>query len=57
MLALRYYRVPSRVMSRMTGHSPAPIEEYLALAEEHFLTKEALGEYLVTRGVELEQVS
>ena len=55
-LTLRYYRVPPRTMSRVTGHSLALIEEHLALADKHFPTREILGEYLTNRGVELEEV-
>jgi len=55
-LMLKYYRVPSKAMCRVTGHSPQLIEEHLALADKHFPTEEALTGYLANRGVDLEVV-
>ena len=53
---MKYYRVPSKAMCRVTGHSPRLIEEHLVLADKHFPTEEALTEYLANRGVDLEVV-
>ncbi len=56
-LMLKYYRVPSKVMCRVTGHSSRVIEEHLALAQKHFATDEELTGCLANRGVELEVAS
>lgn len=55
-LMLRYYRVPTKAMCRVTGYSLQLVEEHLALADKHFPTEEALTGYLANRGVELEVV-
>ena len=56
-LLLRYYRVPTSAMPRITGHTLGLLQEHLALAEKHFPTEAAMAEYLGSRGVTLERSS
>ena len=55
-LVLRHFGLPVKLMVQVTGHSMGLIEEHLALAEKHFPTREALIQYLTSRGVDLEGV-
>lgn len=41
-------------MVQITGHSLSLIEEHFAIADKHFVTAEALTQYLISRGVDLE---
>lgn len=56
-LLLRYYRVPTSAMMRITGHSQSLLEEHLALVEKHFPDEESLVSYISNRGIKLEKSS
>lgn len=57
-LLLRYYRVPTSAMMRITGHSQSLLEEHLALVEKHFPDdEEPLVSYTGKRGIKLEKSS
>ncbi|MGE5593145.1 MAG: DUF1670 domain-containing protein [Betaproteobacteria bacterium] len=55
-LVLRHLGLPKKLMVQVTSHSLSLVEEYLAIADKHFPTVEALTEYLTSRGVRLEEV-
>lgn len=55
-LLLVYHEVPKAAMICVTGHSRLLIEEHLALAEEHFPSKESLEEYLGSQGISREEL-
>lgn len=56
-LLLCYYHVPVSAMIRITGHSPALLEEHLALVKKHFPDEESLVNYIGNRGIKLEKSS
>ncbi len=56
-LMLVYYRVPERAMHRITGTSPALVKEHLELAKKHFPDPDAIKNYLVSRGVKVEELA
>ncbi|MDI6895303.1 MAG: DUF1670 domain-containing protein [Bacillota bacterium] len=56
-LMLVYYRVPEKAMHRITGTSPALVKEHLELAKKHFPDPDAIKNYLVSRGIKVEELA
>jgi hypothetical protein len=52
-----YCRVPEKAMGCITGTSPALVKEHLELAKKQFPDPDAIKNYLVSRGVKVEELA